>query len=513
MKHDALWLAGQKMLAGFEGTEVTEELRQAVKEHKIGNIILFQRNIVTTEQTRALCSALRELIEEETGLPPFIAVDQEGGVVSRMPADGTVTPSAMALAATGDAQNAYVAGRVIGRELAALGINLNLAPVLDVNSNVHNPVIGARSFGDDPAFVAACGTAMIRGIQESGVLACAKHFPGHGDTVVDSHLGLPSVGKSLGELESCELIPFRAAVEAGVGAVMTSHILFPKIVGDDCVPATLSRRIITDLLREQYGFAGLVISDCMMMDAIAKDYGTVPSCAEASRIGVDLICVSHSPALAGEGCKAIRESVPMDALEASVARIVAQKQHLPALGSASVVGCEEHRRAIHALREASLTQLGARMPALGDNPLFVGCCLYQASRVSNPQAREISFPKWMQARFGGTARVTAIDPDPAEIAEVIGLAQSCSCIVLNTYHGHLRPGQMKLMRALGELNAPMVCVALRDPYDLADLPARACGLAAYEYSQDSLETVAKALRGELKPQGRLSVTLEEKSCV
>ena len=508
MKHDELWLAGQKMLAGFKGTEVTEELRQAIRQHKIGNIILFQHNIVTTEQTRALCLALRELIEEETGLPPFIAVDQEGGVVSRLPMDGAVTPSAMALAVTGNVENVYAAGRIIGRELAALGINLDLAPVLDVNSNVHNPIIGARSFGDDPAFVSACGTAMIRGIQESGVLACAKHFPGHGDTAVDSHLGLPSVGKALRELEACELVPFRAAIGAGVGAIMTSHILFPNIDGDDRMPATLSQRIITGLLREQLGFEGLVISDCMMMDAIAKYYGTVSSCAAASRAGVDMICVSHSPALAGEGCEAIRESVPLETLEASVARIVARKQHLPTPGDVSVVGCEEHRATVRTLREASLTRLGAPVPALGDRPLFVGCCPYQASQVSNPQTREASFPEWMQSRFGGTARVTAINPDDAEIAHVAAMAQSCSCIVLNTYNGHLRPGQLKLMRALGELNLPMICVALRDPYDLTTLPTHACGLAAYEYSRDSLEALAKVLRGELTPQGRLSVTLE-----
>ena len=511
MKRDALWLAGQKMLAGFEGTEVTDELREAVHRYKIGNIVLFERNSVSTAQTRALCEALRAFIEAETGLPPLIAVDQEGGVVSRLSAESAITPSAMALGATGSVENTRAAGRIVGRELAALGINLNLAPVLDVNSNVRNPIIGARSFGDDPALVSAHGAAMIDGIQESGVLACAKHFPGHGDTAVDSHLGLPRIEKTLPELEACELIPFRAAIAAGVKAVMTSHILFPNLDGYDGLPATLSRRVITGLLREALGYDGLIISDCLMMDAIAQHYGTAPGAVAASRAGVDMICVSHAPSLAGACCEAIRQSMPAEALEASVQRIVALKRQLPALTDVSVVGCPEHRAAVRRLREESLTRLGAAMPSLGDKPLFVGCRPYQASQASNPRDRDASFPAWMRERFGGTALETSADPDAAEIARASAQARESSCVVLGTCNGHLRPGQLALMCALGETERPLICVALHDPYDLAALPDHACGLAAYEYSRDSLEAVARALRGELQPQGRLSVRLEARA--
>lgn len=503
---DSVWMAGQKMLAGFDGTEVTGELRRAVRKHKIGNVILFQRNVVDAAQLRTLCGELRALIEEETGLPPLIAIDQEGGVVTRLGPDSAVTPSAMALAATGDPESALIAGRIIGRELSAMGVNFDLAPVLDVNSNPLNPVIGARSFGDDPAQVAAFGCAMIRGIQESGVLACAKHFPGHGDTAVDSHLGLPRVDKSRAELEACELVPFRAAVKAGVAAVMSSHILFP--MAEEGMPATLSRRVMTGLLREELGFEGLIVSDCLMMSAIAHHHGVVPGCATASEAGIDLICVSHSLELAGAGCEAIASSVDAAELEASALRIEARKKRLPPPGDLSTVGCEEHRQAVRALREASVTRVGAEIPDLGDRPLFVGCRAYQAAPVSNLVSRGDSFPEWLRDRLGGTALVTASDPEEGEIARAAELARQASCVVVGTYNGHLRRGQLELVRALGGTGLPMVCVALRDPYDLKALPPHACGLAVYEYSEESLAVVAGALRGEVSPRGRMSVRLE-----
>lgn len=195
-------------------------------------------------------------------------------MVSRLGADAAVVPSAMCVSATGEPRNAYLAGLITGRELSALGVNFDLAPVMDVNSNPHNPVIGVRSYGDAPETVSRYGVEMIRGLTEGGVLSCAKHFPGHGDTALDSHLSLPRVDKTLEELESCELAPFRAAIEAGVPAVMTTHILFPELEPDG-VPATMSRRIITGILKERMGFKGLVVSDCMMMQAIQTYYGTV----------------------------------------------------------------------------------------------------------------------------------------------------------------------------------------------------------------------------------------------
>ena len=224
---DVLTSLGQHLVTGFKGPEVTEELIQNVREHKIGNFILFEYNVVDKVQLKKLCGDLTVLALKETGYLPFITIDQEGGVVSRLKEDATIFPSAMAVAATGDAENARIAGRITGEELRAMGVNFNLAPVMDVNSNSNNPVIGVRSYGDDPTQVARFGIAMAKGLEEGGVLSSLKHFPGHGDTAVDSHLGLPRVEKNLEELLACELAPFQAAIDAGVPSVMTTHILFP----------------------------------------------------------------------------------------------------------------------------------------------------------------------------------------------------------------------------------------------------------------------------------------------
>ena len=220
-------MLGQKLVFGFHGTSLTPEFKALIRKYKIGNVILFLRNVESADQLRRLCDEIRALILEETGYPPFIIIDQEGGMVSRLPKDAVNVPGAMALAATGNPENARLASEITIRQLKGLGANFNMAPVLDVNSNANNPVIGVRSFGDDPEAVAAFGCASLAPYRGSGVLCCAKHFPGHGDTAVDSHLGLPRVDKTEQELEALELIPFRRAIAQGVPAIMMSHVLFP----------------------------------------------------------------------------------------------------------------------------------------------------------------------------------------------------------------------------------------------------------------------------------------------
>ena len=186
-------MIGQKLVVGFPGTELDGEFIRLVEEYKVGNIILFRHNIESEEQLAALCAELRRRICAATGAEPFITIDQEGGVVTRLPDDTTNPPGAMAIAAAGGEENAYEMGYLTGCRLRALGVDFDLAPVMDVNSNPDNPVIGVRSYGDDPAAVARYATAMMKGLTEGGVYASLKHFPGHGDTAVDSHIGLPCI--------------------------------------------------------------------------------------------------------------------------------------------------------------------------------------------------------------------------------------------------------------------------------------------------------------------------------
>ena len=507
-------VVGQHIMVGFYGTEVTEELRAYVRKYQFSNFILFRRNVVDQAQLAALCDQLQAMTLEETGMHALIATDQEGGAVSRLPDDCAVVPTAMAVAATGDPDNALEAGRITGREMMALGVNFDLAPSLDVNCNPRNPVINVRSYGDTPEQVSAFGCAMIKGLQSEGVLACAKHFPGHGDTDVDSHVGLPCVDKTMEELEACELAPFRSAIDAGVGAVMTTHILFPKI-DESGIPATMSRRILTGLLREKLGFDGIIITDCMMMDAIAKHYGTVEGSAAACAAGADMVCICHDLALAGKACEAIERAIAegeidLGQMEASVARIAAQKEKLrmAARPDRRCVGAAEHRAAVAAMREASVCHAGAPVPDLGERPLFVACSPFKLSQASDAVNEQESFAVWMQEEMGGSAMTVSRMPDEQEIAKVCEAAKQATGIFLGTCNAHLEKAQLKLLDALAAEGKPMVMAALRNGYDLAYLPEGVCGLAVYEYIRERAGNIARVLRKEIEPRGRLATRLE-----
>ena len=299
---------GQCFSVGFPGTGLTEEFCRFLKEFQVGNIILFGENIESGEQLSGLCGSLRQQVKENTGIAPFIMIDQEGGAIVRLSDDLVNVPGAMATAASRDPENAYLAGQLTGRQLKRLGINFDLAPVMDINCNQDNPVIGIRSYGDGPGQVGAYAMKMAKGLMSEKVLACAKHFPGHGDTAQDSHLSLPVVDKPVEELEAMELRPFREGVEAGIPAIMSTHILFPALETEK-IPATMSEKILTGLLRKKYGFQGMILSDCMEMGAIKQYFGTANGVVKALGAGVDIVLISHTPSVARESIEAVEKAV------------------------------------------------------------------------------------------------------------------------------------------------------------------------------------------------------------
>lgn len=506
---------GQRMMAGFDGPELDEAFIQLIKRWKIGNVILFAWNITGREQLRELCRDIQKLVLEETGRPAFIAIDQEGGAVSRLPADATRIPGAMAIAATGNPENAYLAGRLTGRELRALGVNFNLAPVLDVNSNDANPVIGVRSYGEKPETVIRFALPMARGLDDGGVLSCGKHFPGHGDTSVDSHLALPVVGKSMSELWENELAPFQAAAQAGIPAIMSSHILFPEL--DSKLPATMSRRILTDLLRTEMGYQGMVITDCMEMKAIQHSYGTVKGVVEAIKAGADMVLISHTAALAAESADAIREAVEAGEIDAteweqSLGRIAALKKEYLQRPAAdpSIIGCAEHAEANRKLLRQTLTPVRmpeGQFPALGERPIFLGCSAFRSTLVSNLADDPYSFPVYMAGKLGGSAIVTPPDPTMEEIGLIAERTTGASCIIVGTYNGHLYQGQLELVNRLASGSVPVIAVALRNPYDLKQLNPAVWSIAAYEYTDQVFDAVADAIQNKAAAVGKLTVTL------
>ena len=454
---------GQRLVTGFPGTAITPELVQVVKEYKIGNIILFRENIASADQLRTLCADLQTLIRSETGHDAFIMIDQEGGAVTRLPESCINAPGSMALAATGDPETTYLAGKLTGEELRSLGVNFNLAPSVDVNCNPANPIIGVRSYGDTPATVAKYAAGMIRGLQDGGVLCLAKHFPGHGDTSLDSHLTLPCVDKPRDELERMELAPFRAAIADGVPAIMTAHILFPAL-DDSGVPATMSRRIVTGLLRGEMGFTGLVTSDCMEMQAVQKFFGSVNG----------VLAAVPAAAFDAEQAAALNDKL----LRATITEV-----HVPKAGR----------------------------PNVGGHPLCLGCQVYRTGLVGNVvDDVQQSFPVMMAKALGGDGFTTPIDPSEDEIYEWVRRAESYTSIVIGTYNGHLHPQQLEMVKALAQNSGkPVTVVALRNPYDLFPLPESVYTLAAYEYTARSTAAVADVLLGRHAATGRLPIATPE----
>jgi len=272
-------------------TAMNEEVEKVINEYDFGGVILFAENVQETEQTARLTYDLQEAALKNNGgnghsIPLLLTIDQEGGSVYRL-GTGTALPGNMALGATRNPKHAKTVGEIIGRELSSLGINTNLAPVMDVNNNPNNPVIGLRSFSSNPELVAEMGAAMNEGFNEYNVAGAAKHFPGHGDTDTDSHLGLPEVDKSLEELRSTELLPFQKAVDENFDMIMTAHMMFPQL--DSEHPATLSHDILTGLLREDMGYEGIIITDAMNMEAITEEYGEIDATKQAIYAGVDIV--------------------------------------------------------------------------------------------------------------------------------------------------------------------------------------------------------------------------------
>jgi beta-N-acetylhexosaminidase len=352
---------GQLFMVGFMGTTITPELAAFIKDYKPGGVILFSRNLETVEQIVELTNDLQRCSPKSSLL---ISIDQEGGRVSRLPEGFTIFPPCELIGRCNSTELAYAAAATIAKELRAVGINMNMAPVLDVNSNPDNPVIGDRAFGSSSDAVIEMGLVTAAGLQDNNVVACGKHFPGHGDTNVDSHKELPVVESSRERLEAVEFPPFRRAAAAGVATMMTAHVLYKAL--DDRLPATLSPDIITHLLREQMQYDGVVLTDDLEMHAIVDHYGPGDAAVHALLAGCDvlLICKDRKREIAAfEAVEKAVSSGTIDAarLDQSVARIQRVKQrylwpYRPAVISDAklIAGCRTHQALLHSIRQASL---------------------------------------------------------------------------------------------------------------------------------------------------------------
>ncbi|MGW0552670.1 glycoside hydrolase family 3 protein [Streptomyces sp. NPDC002926] len=498
---------------------------ELVAKYHVGGIIYFiwAHNTRDPHQIADLSNGIQRAgLAQPTPVPLLISTDQEHGIVARLGRPATLMPGAMALGAGGSRSAARTAAQIAGAELAAVGIVQNYAPVADVNINPANPVIGVRSFGADPRAVAGLVAAQVRGYQSSGIAATSKHFPGHGDTTVDSHTGIPVITHTRAQWEETDAPPFRAAIAAGIDSIMTAHIQFPALDPSND-PATLSRPILTGILREELGYDGVVVTDALNMQGVRDKYGDhrVPVLALAA--GVDQLLNPPDLAVAWNGVLSAVKSgeISVARIEESILRILLLKEKLGLFrqpfvshrGVDRTVGTRAHLAAADRIAERTTTLLvneGGLLPLSGrghGNLLIVGADPASPTGTTGPPTTVLA-NSFTELGFSATALSTGITPTAAKIDEAVAAAGGKDAVIVGTYNVSATSSQRTLVARLIATGVPVVVLAIRNPYDIAQLGGARAALAAYSWTDVELRAAARVIAGRADPGGRLPVPVQ-----
>jgi len=503
---------GQLMMVGFGGKEMGPEISDLLTKHHIGSVALYSRNIVNNRQLIKLVRDIRKVMRNE--VQPFVAIDQEGGNVVRVRSDVIILPGAMALGATRDPVLAFLAGQANAIDLGLLGVDMNLAPVLDVNRNPHNPVINIRAFGDHPKLVSKLGLRFIQGQQQSGMATVAKHFPGHGATSHDSHFDLPVLNLTREQLHHTELVPFTEAFAAGLDALMTAHVRVPAL-DPSGTPASLSREVITGLLREELNYSGIVITDDLEMRAIAERMSAGEAAVKALSAGADIIMVIWTPKKKHEVfvslLDAVREGrIPLSRVDESVSRILRLKIERGTIDALSSESPELSSVLPNPLHE-KLTQTVARrsITLVKNEDKVVPLCNGKGVLVIGPQ--KVFLAELKRLLPGTLAMPTRRVPSKArrrkDLKKAISLARGQRVIVVavvNAYQAWL------VQKLCHSVDIPVMAVSFGSPYFLRNFPAVSAYACAYSYLESAQRAAARALAGTTSITGRLPVKLTEK---
>ncbi|HET7169737.1 MAG TPA: glycoside hydrolase family 3 N-terminal domain-containing protein [Candidatus Limnocylindrales bacterium] len=508
------------MLA-FDGQHVPASIRRRLAEAPAAGLSLFRfLNVGSPGQVRELSDAFGRAAgagPSGSDQPVLIAADQEGGQLIALGSDSTAFAGNMALGAVDDETLTERVGRAIGLEARAMGVNVVYAPVLDIASNPANPALGIRSFGDDPTAVARHGAAMVRGLRSAGVAATVKHAPGMGHVSADTHHGLAVVAADRRVLEAREFVPFRAAFAAGVGLAMSGHVVLPAITGSEDLPATLSRAVMTDLLRHDLGFAGVTISDALDMRAIDQGDGLAAAVVAAVRAGIDLLLTAADPAARARIEAALTGAAAGGAFEA--AELAATDRRVAALrawlGSAgprpdlSIVGGAEHQALAREVAARSITLVRDPASVLPLRRSRILAVMPRPTDLTPADTSSTIAPALAQALRGRAATVDEVvvepSPDPSSIDAIRARAAEADIVVLGTIDAARQPAQRALVDALAGVGRPLIGVALRGPWDVALYPERATVLATYSVLPSSLDALAAVLFGEAAASGRLPI--------
>ncbi len=503
---------GQLMSVAFHGSRVTSALEAMIRDKGVGGVILYSENFSDAASLSRLIADLSEIARQAKTIPLFFEIDQEGGAVTRIGKGATVLPGQMALAATPDpAQSVRTAVGIIANELNAVGVNWNLAPDGDVNDEPTNPVIGNRSFSSDPARVSSLVTAAVQAYAAANFLCCVKHFPGHGSTTIDSHTGLPRIDADRATLDRIELAPFRAAIAVGVPAIMSAHIVVPALDPTPGLPVTLSKPVLTDLLRGTLGFGGVIVTDDLEMGAL-QSVGEAAAGLRALQAGADFLLFRFDESAQLEGHRRIADAVragalPLERLEASARRIVNLKRSrsiylgrretpAPDLAAHAQVSLDLARDSITLLRNRTVLPLRGRVLVIAPaNPDVA--VLPDQPALGTVIARK---------RSDAVTQTMSLKPNASDVDRAVSAARQSDVVVIGTTDLFANPEQAQLVRAVAN-ERPVCMVSLRGPYDvmtIADVPAYLC---AYDGREPSLVAASEILVGERKPVGAVPVEI------
>lgn len=504
----------QMFMVSLWGEILTLEAQAFLADYRPGGVVLFSSNIVTPDQITRLTNAIQsELTANSPAIPAWIATDQEGGTVSRLEEGFTTLPVPMAVAATADPAYAHALGQAVAEELRAVGITMNLAPVSDVLTNPANPVIARRAFSADPAITAEMVAALVEGLQAGGVLATAKHFPGHGETSTDSHLTLPVVSLDRARLDTVELVPFEAAIQANVGAIMAAHIWYPALEPEPNTPASLSAPVLTGLLRGELGYDGLIMTDALDMDAIDVSYSLPNAALRAVAAGVDLITPGPHVSIAVQQAAIDTVAQAVDSgqialtrIEDSVRRILRLKAAYGLLDWTPLDPASAETRVNRAVHETLVADILAHALTLVYDrgnaiPLDTSRRLLLIYPATQPGiAREC-------AAYAPDMQLVGVSlgPTEEEIAWAVGAAQQADLTIVFTYNAQENVTQQQLVRVLDPTRT--VVVALHSPYDWQTFPDVAAYLAAYSPLPPTVPAACAGLFGAQPITGRLPIAL------
>lgn len=541
-------------------TKMNSEVQKIVEDYDFGSVIFFANNIKETEQSFDLTMDLQKAATKDNGIPLLITTDQEGGIVYRL-GSGTALPGNMALGATGDVNNAKIAGEIIGSELSSLGINTTLAPVVDVNNNANNPVIGLRSYGEDAEMVGKMASAEIEGLAEYNIIGCAKHFPGHGDTATDSHYGLPMVDKSKEELLNNELKPYQVAINQGIEMIMSAHILYPQLDSttvysektkqQEKLPSTLSHKILTNLLKEEMGFKGVVVTDAMNMAGIAATYDEVQAVKLAINAGVDLICMptnitcledmSKLDAIIDGVEKAVNDGeIQESRLDDAVTRVLTLKENKGILDwkesnyslekALATVGCDENRAKEREIAAKAVTVVKNENNTLPLNVTKKSKVLlvaaennqrslmkYGAERAKNagliPDGAEVKVTRYMDRTLASDATVINADGS-TYTSSMTDLLDWCDTLVvvsdnsgLNVAKAHYNnnytgtPYNLVDYVEKADASKTTVVISANKPYDVQMYPNADAIMAVYGSKGDPTEQLIGGATGSTSASG------------